>query len=526
MGENIKKEGRSKTCHNNCRIHHNPDFFNYYQYPYSPFYPYPTPPPVVQYTLPQNLYPPLLTQYHYSPIIQQPMPSQQQSPPVLDSAQLYQNMLNPNGLQNINQGSNLPSAPNLMSGSDGTNPSSYGNPGDYHNQQYLDDYYSPRYNSRPPASQGTYNNDFRRPVGPLSAEDEYNWAIHISEILDEFISRNRNQPRSTSGEYKELKNTLDTSLRHLKEAEALNKTLINAWEKRNEKQVPLPTVTSSETIILPETSVTDETEEVIKNDSPSSLNVKNQSEVKDTAKPEPKLKIDALSENNDFDLFNFDDDFDNHFDEDDDEHNFFFDNTEFNDPTTSIVDESKNNDTLNNSFTEDLNDFFDTNAPVIDLDPTKVEVLADDKTEVELKNSFTKGVLDTIPIQGTYKNYTINTLMGKIQAQDIYDKIFDELGHSKMDQFEVMNEFGLTPKQYDKLIDNFYQVKKNRNKKIDEKQIGVVIRSKFNVKAFWISMIVIGIILLLVGIVVILYFTVPSVANTIDMIINKIRSLF
>ncbi len=488
MGENIKKEGRSKTCHNNCRIHHNPDFFNYYQYPY------PTLPPVVQYTLPQNLYFPL-TQYHYLPIIQQPMPSQQQSPPVLDSAQPYQNMLNPNGLQNINQGSNLPSAPNLMSGSDGTNPPSYGNPGDYNNQQYLDDYYSPRYNSRPPASQGTYNNDFRRPVGPLSAEYEYNWAIHISEILDEFISRNRNQSRSTSGEYKEFKNTLDTSLRHLKEAEALNKTLINAWEKRNEKQVPLPTVTSSETIILPETSLTDETEEVIKNDAPSSLNVKNQSEVKDTAKPEPKLKIDALSENNDFDLFN-------------------------------IVDESKNNDTLNNSFTEDLNDFFDTNAPVIDLDPTKVEVLADYKTEVELKNSFTKGVLDTIPIQGTYKNYTINTLMGKIQAQDIYDKIFDELGHSKMDQFEVMNEFCLTPKQYDKLIDNFYQVKKNRHKKIDEKQIGVVIRSKFNVKAFWISMIVIGIILLLVGIVVILYFTVPSVANTIDMIINKIWSLF
>lgn len=109
---------------------------------------------------------------------------------------------------------------------------------------------------------------------------------------------------------------------------------------------------------------------------------------------------------------------------------------------------------------EGLHDFFDTDAPVIDLDPTKVDPTSDDETEEDFKNSFTNKVVDTSPVKGTYKNYTIKTLMGKIQAQEIYDKIFDEFGHSKMDQFEVMNEFGLKQKQYDKLIDNFYQVKK------------------------------------------------------------------
>ncbi|WP_338965254.1 MULTISPECIES: hypothetical protein [unclassified Spiroplasma] len=518
MGENIKK-GHSKGCHNNCRIHYNPDFFSYYQYPYPypPFYPYPTPPSGVQYTLPQNLYPPLLSQYNYSPVIQQPKPLQQQSPAMVNPTPPY---------QNINQTVNPSSLPNLGPENDMRNMSSYHNRYDYRNQQYLDDPYSPYYNSRPFAKESNYN-DFRRPVGPLSAEDEYNWAIHISKILDEFISSDRNQPKTSGGEYKELKNTLDTSLRHLKEAEALNKTLIEAWEKRNEKQESRSTVTSSETIILPELPLTTEQEEVIQNEPPTILNAENRSEVKDVIEPAGKAKIDSLSENNVFDLFNFDDDFDSHFDdEQDDEHSFFFDTAEFNDPTPPIVNKAENDDNFDNNFTENLHDFFDTNAPVIDLDPTKVEPMIDDETEESFKNSFVKGVVDTSPGLGTYKNYTIKTLMGKIQAQEIYDKIFDEFGHSKMDQFEVMNEFGLTQKQYDKLIDNFYQVKKNWNKKIDEKQIRVVIRSRFNVKTFWISMTIIGIILLLVGVIVILYFTVPIVANTIDMIINKIRNLF
>lgn len=229
MSENIKKS-HSKGCHNNCRIHYNTDFFSYYQYqyPYSPFYPYPAPPPVMHYALPQNSCPPLLSQYNYSPVIQQPTPLQQQS---------------------------------------------------------LDDYYSPHYNSRSLANESNYN-DFRRPVGPLSAEDEYNWAIHISKILDEFINRDRNQSKKNGSEYNELKSKLDTSLRHLKEAEALNKTLIEAWEKRNEKQAVLPTVTSSEKIILPEQPLATAQEEVIQNKPSTVLNAENRAEIKDVVKPE------------------------------------------------------------------------------------------------------------------------------------------------------------------------------------------------------------------------------------------------
>lgn len=50
--------------------------------------------------------------------------------------------------------------------------------------------------------------------------------------------------------------------------------------KRNEKQESRSTVTSSETIILPELPLTTEQEEVIQNEPPTILNAENRSEVK------------------------------------------------------------------------------------------------------------------------------------------------------------------------------------------------------------------------------------------------------
>ncbi len=95
-----------------------------------------------------------------------------------------------------------------------------------------------------------------------------------------------------------------------------------------------------------------------------------------------------------------------------------------------------------------------------------------------------------------------------------------------MDHYEAMAQFGLTEKQYDQLIENFYHAKENKTKKIKKNKFGVVTKSKFNTKAFWITIIVLGVILLLIAITVILYFTVPSVTEGIDTIIAKIKKIF
>ncbi len=108
-----------------------------------------------------------------------------------------------------------------------------------------DSYLSP-YNYRIPLGIERYYNNFRHPSLPLSSEEEYNWAVHISDILDEFIGRHRSRPKSNFNEYQNLKQTLDTSLRHLQEVEALNQKLVNTWVKKddnssNNNSVHLPT---------------------------------------------------------------------------------------------------------------------------------------------------------------------------------------------------------------------------------------------------------------------------------------------
>ncbi|WP_338991967.1 hypothetical protein [Spiroplasma endosymbiont of Seladonia tumulorum] len=116
----------------------------------------------------------------------------------------------------------------------------------YQSQPVREDYYLSPYNSRIPLGTEWYYNDFRCPSLPLSVEEEYNWAVHISDILDEFIGRHRSRPKSNFDEYQNLKQTLDTSLRHLQEAEALNQKLVNTWAKKddnssNNNSVHLPT---------------------------------------------------------------------------------------------------------------------------------------------------------------------------------------------------------------------------------------------------------------------------------------------
>ncbi|WP_425380265.1 hypothetical protein [Spiroplasma endosymbiont of Stenodema calcarata] len=516
MGTYIKKEGHSQTCHNNCRIHHNPDFFSYYQYPYSysPFYPYSTPPSVVQYTLPQNLCPPLLTQYHYSPIIQQPIPSQQ-LPQGSNFGQHY---------QNFNHDSNINSFSNSTSVNAGPYSAVNDNPHNFHPNQQLNDYYPWQrdYNASPPEKENYYS-DFRRPVSLPSVEEEYNWAVHISEILDEFISRNRHQSKTNVNEYKELKSTLDTSLSHLKEAEALNKTLVDIWEKRDDYQKPSPTVTSTQTVILSENPLAAENKEENGNQQSPISDLEDSINTVETVEPEVTSPQNPLLQNNDFDFLDLDNDLD---DVQDDGHSVLFDKNQFNTDTTTYFNEPPANEKQENIVPEDLNDFFDVNAPVIDLDTVNVVTVEETMPEQDLQNSTPNGVPDTGPTPGTYQNYTIKTFLGKVEAKQIYEKMFDEFGHNKIDQFQIMNEFGLTEKQYDKLVNNFYQIKKENNKKIKKEQFGVVIQSKFNAKAFWISITIIGIILLLIGIVTILYFTVPTIANEINIIFEKIRDLF
>ncbi|GAA6238142.1 MAG: hypothetical protein SPLM_02640 [Spiroplasma phoeniceum] len=68
--------------------------------------------------------------------------------------------------------------------------------------------------------------------------------------------------------------------------------------------------------------------------------------------------------------------------------------------------------------------------------------------------------------------------------------------------------------------------KKIKQKKIKKNKFGVITKSKFNAKTFWITISVLGVILLLIAITVILYFTVPSVTEGIDTIIAKIKKYF
>lgn len=502
MCQNSKK-GHSSNCHNNCRIHHHPNFFNYYQYPVFPSYGCGTP-PLIQYSIPQPPYSPLFAQYQYSPIIQYPMTGLQPNQS-LSLGQPYQYSPHNVGQNFNNLANNARINDNFQ----------------YQSQPVREDYYLSPYNSRIPLGTERYYNDFRRPSLPLSVEEEYNWALHISDILDEFIGRHRSRPKSNFDEYQNLKQTLDTSLRHLQEAEALNQKLVNTCAKKDDNS------SNNNSVHLPTDSI-DSKLLKSKSDQSDALNEKKVSPIIVSSEPE---KSSSLTENNVEDKFNFldfEDDSDNNFNPEDDTHSFFF-NDEFkvgDSHEKNDNDISKNDNDVNKVAAEDIHDFLGVKSPDFDLMESNPEIIESDVLDDEITFIDIDKVKDTKPAFGTYKDYTIKTSLGEKRASEIYPKIFDEYGHLKMDHYEAMAQFGLTEKQYDQLIENFYHAKENKTKKIKKNKFGVVTKSKFNAKAFWITISVLCVILLLIVITVILYFTVPSVTEGIDTIIAKIKKIF
>ncbi|GAA6238143.1 MAG: hypothetical protein SPLM_02650 [Spiroplasma phoeniceum] len=93
------------------------------------------------------------------------------------------------------------------------------------------------------------------------------------------------------------------------------------------------------------------------------------------------------------------------------------------------------------------------------------EIIETDVLDNEITFIDIDKINDTKPAFGTYKDFTIKTSLGEKRASEIYPKIFDEYGHLKMDHYEAMAQFGLTEKQYDQLIENFYHAKENKTKK-------------------------------------------------------------
>ncbi|UZQ29719.1 MAG: hypothetical protein OHM56_11320 [Spiroplasma phoeniceum] len=390
--------------------------------------------------------------------------------------------------------------------------------------------YLPPYNSLITLGTERYYNDFRRPSLPLSAEEEYNWAVHISDILDEFIGRHRSRPKSNFDEYQNLKQTLDNSLRHLQEAEALNQKLVNTWEKKDynsSNNAADDNSSNNNSIHLPTDSI-DSKLLKSKYDQSDALNEKKVSPI--IVSSEPK-KSPSLTKNNVEDKFNFldfEDDSDNNFNPEDDTHSFFF-NDEFklgDSPEKNDNDISKNDNDVNNVVAEDIHDFLGVKSPDFDLMESNPEIIETDVLDDEITFVDIDKAKDTKPAFWTYKDYTIKTSLGEKRASDIYPKIFDEYGHLKMDHYEAMAQFGLKEKQYDQLIENFYHAKENKTKKIKKNKFGVVTKSKFNAKAFWIMISALGVILLLIAITAILYFTVPSVTEGINTIIAKIKKIF
>ncbi len=303
MCQNNKKVHRS-NCHNNFRINHHPNFFNYYQYPFSPSYGCGTPPLLIKYLIPQPPYPPLFAQYQYFPIIQYSMTCLQPNQ-IFPLGQTYQYSPHNVGQNFNNLANNVVIDDNFQ----------------YQSQSVREDYYLSPYNYRIPLRAERYYNNFCRPSLPLSVKEEYNWAVHISDILDDFIGRHRNRPKYNFDEYKNLKHKLYNSLRHLQEAEALNQKLVNTWAKKNDNS------SNNNSVHLPTDSI-DYKLLNSKSDQSNALNKKKVSPIIVSSEPE---KSSSLNENNVEDNFNFldfEDNLNDNSDPENDKSSFFF-NDEF-----------------------------------------------------------------------------------------------------------------------------------------------------------------------------------------------------
>ncbi|AHF57391.1 hypothetical protein [Spiroplasma eriocheiris] len=335
-----------------------------------------------------------------------------------------------------------------------------------------------------------------------NAKDEYDWAVHISEILDEFVNRNRpkNRFNTEHDSYDKLITTLNNSINNLNNAVKHNEELIKAANLSE----PLPSINS-----LP-------TDDVMKEQALAAevSSVPTTSEnLTDAVIPlvTPKIMETPL-ENEDDHLF-----FDPSVIDDLDDHEFAnIPDDELKEDIQEFtkIEEMPEVEILDNkhSYQQSYNDedYYQENT---NLNDDLVGILESAHTEESVEN--------TIPLATTYKNISLKTPTGKVSAQEVYEYMFDEYGHNKVGQFDVMEKFGLTDKQYIKLLNNFYDIdgptQKIKQPKLNQPR-------KINKKALLISLAVILTLVVLVAILIVLYFEVPVVHDKLQIAIDKINS--
>ncbi|AGM24761.1 hypothetical protein SCHRY_v1c01760 [Spiroplasma chrysopicola DF-1] len=296
---------------------------------------------------------------------------------------------------------------------------------------------------------------------PLNVEEEYNWAVHISDILDEFINRDRHSRHDR--DYQKLQTNVKTSLARFKTASTLTNDLLPPV------RVKEPVAEGKEQKLAADLnpSIRQETSpinSVIANPGLTEPVISNNSR---TSEVDPKNNFNFL------DLSDMENDFNI------DENDNLITNPDF---LTDISDFTNSND---------LNEF---ESDFIDLSGLQGQVL------------------DSTPAEPTYQDYELKTALGKISASEIYQKMFDEYGEQKISQFEVMERFGITEKQYNKLFDNFYNIGK-KSKKISADDVEYVNTSHKTKKriVLYVFLGILGVLIMLCALGTILYFTVPSV---------------
>ncbi|AGM25792.1 hypothetical protein SSYRP_v1c01960 [Spiroplasma syrphidicola EA-1] len=415
--------------------------FSYYPYPPQTGYSYPQPGvqnnPLVGYSIPQNS--PMMNMGYPYQMPMQYYPQQQLPPQIMPV------------IQPIIQQPVYPPYNNLGTG------------GNYFDHQRKDLNFGP--------------DGQRNLQKPLNVEEEYNWAVHISDILDEFINRDRHTRHDR--DYQKLQTNVKTSLARFKTTPVVTDDLLPpvrpnesvGVEKEQKLAVDLnPPIRQEVSPINNVIANPGLPESVIAND--TAINKEISSEINKEIIKE-NLAVDSKNNFNFLDLSDIESDF-------------------------NIQD----NDNLitNPDFLTDISDFTNSNE------------LSEFETDFIDLSGLQGQVLDSAPAQPTYQDYELKTALGKISASEIYQKMFDEYGEQKISQFDVMETFGITEKQYNKLIDNFYNIGKAA-KKISADDVEYVNTSHKTKKriALYVFLGILGAIILLCAIAVILYFTVPSV---------------
>ena len=427
---------------------------------------------------------------------QYPMPGQYQYPQYLQPQNLQPQPCSP--LVAFQQPTIISPFPNLMA---------LNNFAGYQPNQYQQFAQYP--NMLPPHNIGVNNErlyvrapePYQPKVKTYNAQDEYNWSVHISEILDEFVNRNRpkNKFSAEHDSYDKLITTLNNSINNLNNAVKHNQELIKV-------------ANLSEPSALISNIWTDDVkkEQVLAAEVLSALPTTENLTDADIPLVTPKILETPLENKGD---------------------HLFFDPSVIND-----LDDHEFSNLSDNELREDIQEFTKIEEmPEVEILDNKHSYLQsyDDEDyyqdEVKLNDELEgileavdkeAGVENTVPFATTYKNITLKTPTGKVSAQEVYEYMFDEYGHNKVGQFDVMEKFGLTDKQYIKLLDNFYDIvgptQKIKQPKLKQPR-------KINKKALIISLVVILTLAVLVAILIVLYFEVPSVRDKFQIVIDKIN---